>query len=477
MLKTLRGKTSLGIIIISIIVLITTNLFIWRIFETNLENFIMNDMDKIRTIMVYEVKKQYPVVNEKYSLYNRNKLWSILNTLSIQYDIYLSLTYIEDGFRQYAGELLDEKILENIIVDSNKKSSLLYITNKDGIYYGTYSYPIYIEHEYMGIFVFQKPYTREYDNYIALINRIIFVQTILFICMILVNYLWLKRTTSSLNTLLKGINSIGEGEFTNKLEARSNDEVAILIHHFNRMQDKLALQMEYLKLEKLKLEEVERTSRDFFNYATHEMKTPITSITGYAQLLKEGNIDKEIIDRAYTRIIAESERMHKMVQNMLIVAKGKEVQRYSPQYFNIKMLLTQIIGEFDLAYKKSEVDIQLESEDIMVFAVKEEIRTIITNLIDNGYKYSLDGKIDILCQAKDNIYVTFINKCKPMPKAVKEALFEPFTKYNYENHEQVSSGLGLFICRELAEKNNGMLTYKIENDKISFVLEFAAKRI
>lgn len=472
MFKTLRGKTTTGIIIISIIVLITTNLFIWRIFEANLEDLIINDMDRIRTIMLYEIKKQYPIVNEKYSLYNRNKLWSILNTLSGQYDIYLSMNYAEDDFRQFAGELLDLNNLENIIENSNKKSSLLYISNEASRFYGTYSYPLYLEDEYIGIFAFQKDYINDYNNYITLIKRIIYIQIILYIAMALVNYLWLKRTTSSLNTLLNGINLIGEGEFTNKLEAKTNDEVAILIHHFNKMQEQLSLQMEYLKLEKIKIEELEKSSRDFFNYATHEMKTPITSITGYAQLLKEGNMDKDTMERAHSRIIAESERMHRMVQNMLIIARGKEVQRNSPQYFNLKDLLIGIIHSFDIAFNKNEIDISLECEDIMVFGVKEEIRTIIVNLIDNGYKYSTDGKIDILCGVKDNIYLIIENKCKPMPLEIKENLFEPFTKYNYENHKQVSSGLGLFICRELAEKNNGRLTYSIEKDKISFVLEF-----
>ena len=68
-------------------------------------------------------------------------------------------------------------------------------------------------------------------------------------------------------------------------EAKSNDEVAIIIKHFNKMQDKIASQMEHLQEEKVKIEKLEQSTRNFFNYATHEMKTPITSITGYAQIV------------------------------------------------------------------------------------------------------------------------------------------------------------------------------------------------
>ena len=65
MLRTIKGKITVGIVFISIIVLILINLIIWGIFENNLQTFIINDMEKIRDIVFSEIKRQYPISSEK----------------------------------------------------------------------------------------------------------------------------------------------------------------------------------------------------------------------------------------------------------------------------------------------------------------------------------------------------------------------------------------------------------------------------
>ncbi len=471
MLNTIRGKITTGIILISFIILIIINFIIWEIFEDNLHTFILNDMERIISIIQYEFQRQIPNPIGQINLYNRNNLWTIMNTANLKYDLYLSIKYDSDDYIQFAGEIIDKKSMEEIIKDSNKKSSLLYIHNEDTRYFATYSYPLYISNEYLGIFVFQKDYLVQYNNYKDLMTRILVIQFVLFIVMILTNFIWLKKSTNSLNTLLKGIRSIGEGEFSNRLEAKSNDEVDILIHHFNKMQDQIVAQMEYLQQEKIKIEKLEKSSRDFFNYATHEMKTPITSITGYAQLLNQGKIDEKIKDRAYERIITESDRMNKMVQNMLIIAKGKEIEKRHYEYFDLNQLLAQIAKEYELIFNKGKIELNLENEDIIIFASEEEIRAVILNLLDNAIKYSIDGHIKVKSNLENQAYITIENKTLPIPEGIRNTLFDPFVKYNHGNQKQASSGLGLYICRELIENNKGKINYNLHGDTIKFIIE------
>jgi len=290
--------------------------------------------------------------------------------------------------------------------------------------------------------------------------------------MIIINYIWLKRSTNSLNTLLEGINSIGDGEFSKKLEAKSNDEVAIIIKHFNRMQDKIASQMERLQQEKAKIEKLEKSTRNFFNYATHEMKTPITSITGYAQLLKEGKIDEETKKRAYDRIITESIRMNKLVQNMLIIARGKEIEKGHNEYIQLNELLIKIVKEYEMILNNVKIEADITDEDVVIYSNKEEIRAIVLNLLDNATKYSVDGKIKIKLKMDKNAYIIVENKTRPLPDEIRSNLFEPFVKYNFGDQRQASSGLGLYICKELAKKNKGDIYYSIKDDIISFIVEF-----
>ncbi|MBU5255113.1 HAMP domain-containing sensor histidine kinase [Tissierella praeacuta] len=470
--RTIKGKITVGIVSISIIVLVVINLIIWGIFERNLQTFIINDMEKIRDIVFSEIKRQYPMSNGKNNLSNKNEIWSVLNTVSNQYNTYLSMNYLKNNFRQFAGESLDSERIDNIIIDSNKKSSLLYIHNTKIKFYATYSYPVYIDNDYIGVFVFQKDYLNEYNNYVNLIMKIILIQLNLFILMIFVNYIWLRKITDPLNDLSMAMTFVGEGKFSNKLRYKNNDEIGILIEHFNKMEEQIIEQMRYLQSEKKKIEELEKESRDFFNYATHEMKTPITSILGYTQLLQKGNLDSEVIERAYTRITAESERMYRLIQNMLSVARCRQLEEYEPENFNVKELLSKIIYDFELAFNKQKINICFDCDDAVIFAVKEEIRTIIRNLIDNGIKYSQDGNIIIKCKSEDGVCITIENKILPIPQEIRENLLEPFIKYNYEEYTQTSSGLGLFICKELAEKNNAYMDYEVYEDKICFMVKF-----
>lgn len=423
------------------------------------------------SIIHYGLERQVINPQGNINLYNRSNLWSVMNKENLQYDIYLSIKYDSDDYIQFAGDIIDKKSTEKIMEDSDKKSSLLYIHNEGTRYFATYSYPVYLKDKYIGIFVFQKDYLAQYNNNKYLMTRILVIQFILFIIMILVNFIWLKKSTNSLNTLLKGIRFIGEGEFSNRLEAKSNDEVAIIIHHFNKMQDQISTQMEYLQQEKIKSEKLEKASRNFFNYATHEMKTPITSITGYAQLLSQSKIDDKTKDRAYERIITEADRMNKMVQNMLIVAKGKEIEKEHYEYFDLNELMSKIIKEYEVIYNRGKIELNLENESIIILSSEEEIRAVILNLIDNAIKYSVDGQIKIRSYLDNYAYITLENKTLPIPEGIKNTLFEPFVKYNHGNQKQASSGLGLYICRELIEKNNGKLNYNLYGDIISFTIK------
>lgn len=471
MLNTIRGKITTGIISISFIILIIINIIIWEIFESNLQSSILNDMKRIISIIHYEPGRETSSLQGVISLYNRNNLWSTMNSISLQYDIYLSVKYDRDDYIQFAGEIIDKKSIEKIIEDSGKKSSLLYINNEDDKYFATYSYPLYIEEKYIGIFVFQKDYLAQYNNYKDLMARILVIQFLLFIIMILINFIWLKKSTNSLNTLLKGIRSMGEGEFSNRLKAKSNDEVAIIIHHFNKMQDKIVSQMEYLQQEKVKIERLEKSSRNFFNYATHEMKTPITSITGYAQLLSQSKLDDKTKDRAYKRIITEADRMNKMVQNMLIIAKGKEIEKEDNKYFDLNELVIKIIKEYELIFDRGKIELSIENENTIIFGCEEEIRAVILNLLDNAIKYSADGQIRIRSYLENHAYITIENKTLPIPNEIQNTLCDPFVKYNHGDQKHASSGLGLYICRELIEKNRGKINYNLYGDIISFTIE------
>jgi len=473
-IKTIRGKITLGFVVTTLITLICVNIIIWKVFEENLKKYIKQDMDKAKSISVSDLKKQYDFGAGDFSNGN-NQLWKVLSNINNQSGMYISFDYDEDRNIEFLGTLIDDIERKNIIKDSNKKSSLLYISknikrNEADYFYATFAYPVYIEENYEGTLVFQKDYLDKYKENFILMAKIIVVQFILFLIMIFIAYILLKSAIKPLNKLSIAMVHIGNGDFKERLKVKGKDEVSTLVHHFNGMQDKIEEQMNQLYLEKEKIQKLEKTSREFMNYATHEMKTPLTAILGYSELLKKGSLGEKEAARAYERITTEGNRLKSMVQNMLVVAKGKEEITKSAEEFNITNMLRELTTEYNLIFEKSNNHISLQGDDLIVYGVKEELRMVMVNLLDNGVKYSEDGKIYInVCSDKGMIAIK--NKVKSIPKEIKTSLFQPFVKYNYGDNTKVSSGLGLFICKELMEKNEGNISYEFQGDNIRFKVE------
>ncbi len=481
MIKTIKGKITLGAGITSVITLVIINLIIWQVFQNNLKTFIKEDMDKTKSIAVSEIKNLYLMDEDLFKGSSNNELWRTLNNISRQHEVYISMDYDREVNIEFIGTLLNDEERKNILQDSNKKTSLLYIskgniTSEQRGFYGTFAYPMYIEMNYIGTLVFQKDYLKQYEDYTNLIERVIAIEGALFLIMVFVVYLLLKNTTKPLATLKANMAHIGEGDFSHRLEVKRNDEISSLIKHFNSMQHKIIGQMEQLHSEKKKIEELERSSREFFDYATHELKTPLTAIIGYGELLQKGNLKEEDKKRAYERIKLEGNRLKTMVQNMLVVAKGRKEESKIQEGFSITEVLKEIIDEYNLIFEKIGIQIGLKEEELIVQGVKEELRTVILNLIDNGVKYSLDGRVNIGVNGNEGIII-IENRCGAIPMEVKENLFKPFVKYNYGDNTKVSSGLGLFICKELMEKNNGTIEYTVSDEKIKFILTFMRDNI
>ena len=472
MVKTIKGKITIGVMAISIAMVIIINAIVWNIFESNLEKYIINDMEKMKTMVSTEIIKHYSIGDRKISEENRTELWKILSKVNNQYDVYVSVDIDEKENMWYVGKILNEEKKIEIIQESNQKASCIYFNNNQVGYIATYSYPIYMYGDYVATIVFQKDYIDNYENYLLLIKVIILTQSILFVIMITFIYLWLKKSTEALKVLSQGMEEIKNGDYSKRLRSTSKDEVGDLVENFNTMQGKIITQMSQLEDEKDKYRELEKTSREFFNNATHEMKTPIAAISGYTQILQNDNVDETVKTRAHERILLECTRIEDMVKNMLVVAKGKEILNHDPEYIHIDKLLEEVIDEFEFYLHKNKIKIKLDLINEMVYGIREEIKTILKNLIGNALKYTIDSKINISIKKIDEkVVVEIENKTKDVPLELRDKLFEPFAKYNYGNNKKVSSGLGLFICKDLAYKNNCDLDYIIADENIKFILK------
>lgn len=132
--------------------------------------------------------------------------------------------------------------------------------------------------------------------------------------------------TARVRAALRSVKKLSEGDFEIALEVKSNDEIGVLSREFISMKQKIKNQIDTINKEKDKVLKLEKARREFFNNVTHELKTPLTAIAGYGEMLLDEDVrDEEFKKRAGERICMESERLHELVVDLINVSKGMDV--------------------------------------------------------------------------------------------------------------------------------------------------------
>jgi len=165
--------------------------------------------------------------------------------------------------------------------------------------------------------------------------------------------------------------------------------------------------------------------------------------------------------------------MISLVEKLLELSRGKLLNNKEKEKINVKTLIVDLIKEFEIRLNNKVIISDLNNMEIEV--VREDLKTVLSNLIDNNIKYSV-GK-EIYISLYDNGEATIFetkNKMGNITREIKDRLLEPFIKYNdikNKEKEVSTSGLGLYISNEISKDNGWKLTYFIEEDYITFRLK------
>ncbi len=461
MLKTLKGKIMIGIIFSLIIFNLGLSIFIYNTFYANIKNNIKDDMDSIRKFSISTLKYSAMVIEDDSKVKNKT-----VYEVNSNYDCYVGLYDLNNNSIDYKGNTLFEDSINNILKDSQGKSSIIMFNIKSGLIC-TYVYPVYLNGKYDSSLVLQKSYDDYYNNIKSTMTSIIAAQIVLLMVIIgALNY-FINKIISPLKKLSSEMKKYGEGKEVDRILVKAKDEIGQVTKSFNEMIE-----------EKKKLENI---SKNFFNNATHELKTPVTSIYGYVQILKEedlNNMDEEFKKRAVNRIMLECGKLKELIQKLLEISRGSVRKKDIKQEVKLNILIKEICDRLIDRSRRLNKEFIINIDEITIIAVKEDIEHIILNLIDNALKYSKGKNIYISLnkfeKSKDKFIFEIKNKITAIPKNISENLLEPFVKYNeFDGNLEdsiSSSGLGLYLCNDLAQKNMLTLSYEIRDNQISFYL-------
>ena len=220
------------------------------------------------------------------------------------------------------------------------------------------------------------------------------------------------------------------------------------------------------------IRKVEIEKQDFFINASHELKTPLTSILGYSELLinmsaKDKNENKKT--DFIKRINAEALRMKELVLNMLTLSRMEaNWQETIDEKIDLKDIILNVFESNKIKSQKRNINIELDIESAIIIANKEKITEVVNNLVDNAIKYTDDGgeiKI-ILKNNKDKATFTVKDNGCGIESKYLNRIFERFFRVKNEKYLKVQgTGLGLTIVKNICAHYNADIYIESEKDK------------
>jgi signal transduction histidine kinase len=244
--------------------------------------------------------------------------------------------------------------------------------------------------------------------------------------------------------------SIAKGDFSKRIPVMSNDEIGELSVLFNRMTASLS--------------RTEKTSTSFVSNVSHELKTPMTTISGFIDGIIDGTIDEKDRDYYLKIVSAEVKRLSRLVQSMLNLAKlesGKDSVK--PEPFLMSQTLISVV--ISMEQKISQKDINIvgldELSETEIVGDKDLIHQVVYNLVDNAVKFTPDsGVIEFhLHRIENSLELKVRNSGEGIPAKDLPHIFERFYKIDKSRSDNKDSlGLGLFICKTIVDLHFGTIS-------------------
>ncbi|MBE6736551.1 MAG: HAMP domain-containing histidine kinase [Ruminococcaceae bacterium] len=221
----------------------------------------------------------------------------------------------------------------------------------------------------------------------------------------------------------------------------------------------LELEESFNKLaEELGRNEMLRT--DFIHDFSHEFKTPIVSISGFAKLLQKGNLSEEQ-EKEYLEIIrTESEKLSNMAMNVLDMNKLDNVSVLTDiTRFNLSEQLRHCVLMLEKKWTEKRQEIDIDLEEFYLSGNEDMLSEVWINLLDNAIKFSpVGGKIIVKVRPKDNwLAVEVRNTGETIPDKDKDRIFDKFYQTD-PSHATAGNGLGLSICKRIVELHHGTIS-------------------
>lgn len=263
--------------------------------------------------------------------------------------------------------------------------------------------------------------------------------------------------TRHLRKLTKATKEIARGNLAYRAKIKSHDEVGALGNAFDYMAESLEENITLLK-ESAKQKEM------FIGAFTHELKTPMTSIIGYADLLRTQKLSKKDQADALDYIFSEGKRLENMSLKMLdlFVADKKELDL---KWCSPAKIVAYTVRHLENVFQASNIQMEVYAEEGNCMLETDLFQTLLINLLDNARKaMEQGGKVTIRVKLTENgCVLTVADEGKGIPKESLKHLTEAFYRVDKARaRSKGSAGLGLALCEKIVELHHGKMLFESE---------------
>jgi len=285
-----------------------------------------------------------------------------------------------------------------------------------------------------------------------------------------VTYYLSRRMTAPLREMNRVALQIARGHFDQRVTIKTRDEVSELGETFNYMAQELA--------------SLDQMRKDFVANVSHDLRSPLTSIHGFVRAFLDETIPNERKRHYLTIMEEQTERMMKLVNDLLDLARIEAGQvEIRPVSFNLSELVRQVVARMEPEWGKKQVTVEVpseEAEDIHVCADPDRIDQVLVNLLHNAVQFSPPhSSIEVMVKKRAQAVISVKDEGPGIRQEDRELIWERFYKADRARTQQTGTGIGLSIVKHILDLHHSPIDVQSEAGKeatFTFTLPLAPNR-
>jgi signal transduction histidine kinase len=446
MLKRIDIKIGLATVLLFLLVLLPLGFVVDRFFVTFFYNKAHQEVNELASHYVKMSEAEHglsPALLPTMAEFSKTEVYIVGNDGKLVGTSQQGITKLyeliteEDLQNLQNGEMIDKEI-----TDFNKQAYI--ISGK----------PIIVNDQYQGG-VFVASSLTEVQHSVAAVRKMLVISGIGgFILALCFSTIFARRMSRPLQQMVYATRDIAQGKLDTRIAVQTQDEIGTLAVAINEMARDL--------------QHYQESRNEFFANISHELKTPITYLEGYTDIILNQLYDTEEEKQQYLQVIrAEAQRMNLLINDLFELAKlqeGKEQLHMTA--VDLRVIVNQAISKVIMKAKEHGLTISFNTEvaHAMVNGDAARIEQVMLNLLYNAIRYTNEGGIDIhLGQDKETVHLSVKDTGRGIPAEDLPYIFERFYRVEKSrSREHGGSGLGLAIVHKWVELHGGFIQVKSE---------------